>query len=381
MPLFIDSVPVLAVLCLCILVGEWLAEHTALRHLGTALVVIILAAVFANVGLIPTSTGDHPLYGILFHEVAWLAIFWLLLEVDFVRILRGGKVLVPWFLLACAATAVACVASALLFDLPGRLGENGVALTGMFTGTYTGGSVNFVALATHFDVTDGVLLGAANAVDAALTTVWMAVTLFIPKLLGSRTKSTGPAPETSNVRIEGDDRITTTSLSILLVLGLGTVWIADALPGWLAPIIGFEVPGVLVLTTIALVLAQFDWVAKLGGSRLLGIYAVYLFLAVIGALCDIAALRASGELALLILGFAVVLLVLHGLLVFGGTAILRGDADAASVASQAAVGGGATALVLARSLRRPDLEVPSILVGALGNALGTYLGIAVVLLL
>ena len=105
------------------------------------------------------------------------------------------------------------------------------------------------------------------------------------------------------------------------------------------------------------------------------------FLAVIGALCDIAALRASGELAFLILAFAVVLLLIHGLLVFGGTAILKGDAEAASVASQAAVGGGATALVLARSLRRPDLEVPSILVGALGNAVGTYLGIAVVLLL
>lgn len=380
MPLFVDSVPVLAVLCLCILAGEWLAEHTALRHLGTALVVIVLAAIFANVGLIPTSTGDHPLYGILFHEVAWLAIFWLLLEVDFVRIVRGGKVLLPWFGLACAATAVACVASALLFDLPGRLGEDGPALTGMFTGTYTGGSVNFVALATHFEVTDGVLLGAANAVDAALTTVWMAVTLFIPKLLGSRPDDAQHAAAPS-VRIEGDDRITTTSLSILLVLGLGTVWIADTLPGWLASMIGFEVPGVLVLTTIALVLAQFDWVAKLGGSRLLGIYAVYLFLAVIGALCDIAALRASGELALLILGFAVVLLLIHGLLVFGGTAILKGDADAAAVASQAAVGGGATALVLARSLRRPDLEVPSILVGALGNAVGTYLGIAVVLLL
>ena len=380
MPLFVDSVPVLAVLCLCILAGEWLAEHTALRHLGTAFTVIILGAIVANAGLIPTSTGSHPLYGVLFHHVAWLAIFWLLLEVDLVRVFRGGKALLPWFGLACAATAIASVASALLFDLPGRLGEDGAALTGMFTGTYTGGSVNFIALATHYEVIDGVLLGAANAVDAALTTVWMAVTLFVPKVLRSRTQSSStPVPPSS--RIEGDDAVTTSSLSILLVLGLGTVWIADTLPAWLAPMLGFEIPGVLVLTTIALVLAQFDWVAKLGGSRLLGIYAVYLFLAVIGALCDIAALRASGELALLILGFAVVLLLLHGLLVFGGTALVRGDSEAASVASQAAVGGGATALVLARSLRRPDLEVPSILVGALGNALGTYLGIAVVLLL
>ena len=47
-----------------------------------------------------------------------------------------------------------------------------------------------------------------------------------------------------------------------------------------------------------------------------------------------------------------------------------------SVASQAGVGGSTTALALARSLGRPDLAAPGILVGSLGTALGTYLGFA-----
>ena len=47
------------------------------------------------------------------------------------------------------------------------------------------------------------------------------------------------------------------------------------------------------------------------------------------------------------------------------------------VASQAGVGGGTSALALARSLGRPDLTAPGILAGALGTALGTYLGFAV----
>ena len=38
------------------------------------------------------------------------------------------------------------------------------------------------------------------------------------------------------------------------------------------------------------------------------------------------------------------------------------------------IGGSTSALALARSLGRGDLALPGILVGALGNALGTYLG-------
>ena len=54
--------------------------------------------------------------------------------------------------------------------------------------------------------------------------------------------------------------------------------------------------------------------------------------------------------------------------------LLRLDPALVAVASQANVGGSTSALALARSLGRGDLALPGILVGALGNALGTYLG-------
>jgi uncharacterized membrane protein len=65
---------------------------------------------------------------------------------------------------------------------------------------------------------------------------------------------------------------------------------------------------------------------------------------------------------------------IHGLVIFGMGALFKMDWDVISVASQANVGGTTTAIAAAESLDRPDLLIPGILVGSLGNALGTYAG-------
>jgi uncharacterized membrane protein len=132
---------------------------------------------------------------------------------------------------------------------------------------------------------------------------------------------------------------------------------------------------VIILTTLALILAQVPLVARLRGARTMGMLGVYLFLAVIGAYCDLGALGSIGGLGVTMFLFVVVTVVVHGVVVFGGAAALRMDRDMAAVASQANIGGGTSALALARSLGRGDLVLPGILVGSVGTALGTYLGI------
>jgi uncharacterized membrane protein len=64
----------------------------------------------------------------------------------------------------------------------------------------------------------------------------------------------------------------------------------------------------------------------------------------------------------------------HGVVIFGAAWIFRIDLAGAAVASQANVGGATTALALAKSLGREDLLVPGILLGSLGTAIGTFLG-------
>ena len=108
--------------------------------------------------------------------------------------------------------------------------------------------------------------------------------------------------------------------------------------------------------------------------RYLGKTPVYLFLAVIGAFADVARLGELGSLGVTLLLFATIIVAVHGAVIFLAAWLLRLDLATAAVASQANIVGGTSALALARSLGREDLIVPGILMGSLGNAIGTFAG-------
>jgi uncharacterized membrane protein len=166
-------------------------------------------------------------------------------------------------------------------------------------------------------------------------------------------------------------------LALLAALGLGAVWAAPLVAQRLGAALGVALPSMLVLTTIALVLAHVPWVKRLSGAHVLGLFAVEVFLAVVGVLCDLEAVREIGALAPRLVLFVAIVMLVHGAVVFGGGRLARLDPAGAAVASQAAIGGGSSALALAKVLDRTDLVLPAILLGALGTALGNFLGLAV----
>ena len=246
----------------------------------------------------------------------------------------------------------------------------------MFVGTYVGGSANFQALALQYEVNkEGNLFLAANLVDSAMTMVWMVVTVTLPRILRKAWPGWREAEEkavaTESV-ITGDEHDTESvqPLDVGIVVALATlgVWVSALIGEWT------KVPSVIVLTTIALLLAQLRPIQRLRGARVCGMFAVMLFLAVIGTLCDVSALGKVGSLGLDLCVFVVVTVFVHGVVIFVGGGIFRVDPAIIGVASQANIGGGTSALAAARSLGRNDLVLPAILVGSLGTALGTFLG-------
>lgn len=374
-PLFI-----LAVLCVVVVVSEWLVRRTWLRHAGTALVGILLTAVIANLGVIPagsTATAPVPVYDGIFEHVAPLAIFWLILGVNLRDVLRAGVPLVVLFLIGSLGTVAGIVVGMTLVNGAVTIGPQYHALGGMFAGTYIGGSINFNAVALEYDVVrDGVLYAGSVVVDNIVTTVWMVATLALPRLLGRfyRPGRAAVPPAAVILGIEDDtESLHPLDVAIMLALGLGAVWASSAASVWLASR-GIAIPFMLVLTIVALTLAQIRPVSRLRGGRVLGMFAVYLFLNVIGAFCDLGSLAELGRLGFTLLALAGVAVLIHGVVTFTAARFMRLDADLAAVASQANVGGSTSALALARSLGRSDLVLPAVLIGSLGNAVGNFLG-------
>lgn len=360
-------------------ISEYLVRTTWLKHIGSALLVILLTALIANLGIIPAgSTPEDPVeaYDFIFGIVAPLSIFFLLLKVNLREVLKAGLPILSLFVAGSLATVCGVIAGMVVVGGPDVFGPEYRPLGGMFVGTYVGGSVNFNALALHYDVMrDGVLFGGAIVVDNIATALWIAATLAIPRV--ARRFQTKPAegdrPEVLLGIEEDTEAIHPMDMGAIVGIGLGVLWFSDLSASWFDGI-GVPIPSILILTSLALLLAQLPGIQQLKGARTLGMYAVYLFLSVIGAFCDVSALQGLGSLGVSLMIFTLVTVLVHGTIVFTIGHLFKVDIEITAVASQANVGGGTSALALARSLGRDDLVLPAVLVGSLGLALGSYLG-------
>ena len=162
----------------------------------------------------------------------------------------------------------------------------------------------------------------------------------------------------------------------MIFLGISAFYISEILAKKFT-----SIPSILILSTIGILLAQNNFVSKLKGSHNLGLYLVHLFLAVIGAYCEISAVYELKEIGITLFLFTSASVLIHGLLIiiFGG--LFYRDWQMVAIASQRNVGGGASAIALAETFKRNELILPSILMGTLGNAIGTYLGFFVIYIL
>ena len=367
-PLFIAGT-----LCVAVFFAQWLTRFSWGRTVGTPIWVILICALLSNFGIIPSAMDGSPVYDGVFMYLAPLGIFIALLEVDLKSLKSAGLPLLLMFLLGSVATVIGVIVSWILINPSAQIGDLAPAVAGMFTGTYIGGSINFNAIALHYQVNEaGNLYAAATVVDNLVGTPWIIATLILPKYLQKLFPRKKLASAQSGKKVLPIEHISIASLASILALGLLGMAISKVLVVWFP-----EVPEIIFLTTLALILAQFPSVQQLHGKQTLGFFFILVFLAVIGTLCDFGALANTGELAGSLLLFVGLLVAIHGLVIFGVGALLKMDWDVVAVASQANVGGNTTAIAAAESLNRPDLLIPGVLVGSLGNALGTYVGFAV----
>ncbi len=381
-----DPLAVFLVLAAIVLIALRLEQRSALfRSLGAALVGILLGMVLSNIGVLPE---DSRTYELLMGPGVSMGVVLILLSVDMHSIRQAGPTMLAAFGIGALGTAIGALASGLV--LSGMVGPETWKLTGQFTGTYTGGGLNFAALAQAFD-TSSDLFTAAVAADVIITAVWLIACLTVPLLLsGGSASSSGPtSPEPAGtahaeVASEGEPdgplslehslyssvrAVPIADMAALVVIAVGAVWLAGVIGG-VVPVL----PEILWLTTLALLVAQIPAVKTLSGGPMLGNYVILLFLASNGARSVVANIFEVGPG---VFYFALGTVVIHGVVIFGVGRAFNIDAPTLAVASQANIGGPASAMALSSARGYGDTLLPGIAVGLLGYAVGNYAGFAV----
>lgn len=373
-----DPLSVAALIAGVTALAFWLDHRVpALSRVGASLLVIIFGAVLSNLGLVP---HESPVYRGIEGPVTSLAIVYLLIGVALADLRDAGPMMLVLFLVAAAGTALGALVGAAMFA--GGLGDVTWKLAGAFTGTYTGGSVNFAAVGRGLELPASTF-AAASAADNVTTALWMAVTLAAPVWLLGRPKramlDAAGNPRASSPS-KGDREhdphpfwgripISLLDLVLLAATGMGVLIASRLLGRWIA-----AVPEILWLTTIALALAQLPAVRRIQGAQQLGNLGLHLFFAVIGIRSLLAAMVQVGPDVFL---YTLVVVGIHGIFLFVIGRLLKGSLPMIAVVSQAAIGGPSTAMAVAVSRRWPMLALPGVAVGLLGYALGNYAGFGV----
>jgi uncharacterized membrane protein len=393
----------------CVAIALTLEARTKLfGALGSALLGILLGMLLSNLGIIP---GQSPAYDFLGGPGVSAGIVLILLTVDVKSVAKAGPRMFAAFSLGGIGSALGASLAALL--LANAIGDETWKLAGQYTATYTGGGVNFAAVGAALE-TSGELFTAGIAADVTMTAIWMATCLTVPVVFAAGLRrgggaaartgglhedvpvytgsviaeghegvgesgSAGMAPSRDQVDHEGPTlhqmlyssvgTIELRDLALMAVIVLGTLWASESLGTLLAPI-----PSVLFLTTIALLLAQIPAVRDLHGAGVIGNYLVLIFLASNGAMSVLANIVAIGPP---IVYFAAITVGVHGLVIFVVGRMVGLDLPTLAVASQANVGGPASAMALATARGYGDKLLPGVAVGLLGYAAGNYLGLAV----
>ena len=373
---------ILTLLAVVVAVVFQAAERPALtplfRRLPAVFWVYVLPMAATSLRILP---AENPLYGALSRHLLPASLALILLSSDLKAIARLG----PRALAAMAAAALGVSAGAVIAFLTfgTALGEGSWKVFAALTGTWIGGSANLLAVATSLSIPADAL-GIAILVDTVVAYSWMALLIALSgrqaaldrRLRADRAELTAIGARITG-RLEQDRRPTSIADATLLIgIALAVSVVAMALGRSLPPVGDVLTPfawGILILTSAGLLLsltplARYDG----AGASSLGYAGFYLLLASVGAQADLRSILAQ---PLWIVAGALILTV-HGAVLLIALRLLRAPSFFFGAASQASVGGYASAPIVAE-IYQPGLAPVGLLLAVVGNVLGTYVGLAI----
>ena len=338
--------------------------------------IYFLPMVLSTAGVI--DAGAPVLSGIVTYFLP-ASLLLLLIVVDIKAILRLGWMALAMFFIGSAGIIAGAVVSFSLFKK--SIGAEFWSGFGALSASWTGGSANMIAVKEALAVPDRVFAPMV-IVDTVVPYVWMGMLIACVgtqklfdrwnnsdrRILDELSAEAGAGQAVHPVRLTPG--------------GVSAVLIFAFIGSLLAKDIGLRFPVVkdivspyawtiilVSLLGLLLSLTPLRRMEQSGASRL-GYYILYFVLTAIGARASM--VHMDNAFILIAAGF--VIIAVHAVFLFAGARLLRAPLFLVAAASQANVGGVASAPVVA-AVYEPGLASVGLLLAILGNIAGTYLGI------
>lgn len=314
----------------------------------------------------------------------------LTISIDFEKIRALGSKAIVLFFTGTVGIVIGGPIALLIMSLINPDVVAGDVWRGMTTvaGSWIGGSANQTAMKEIYEVS-GSLFSSMIAVDVVIANLWMAVLLLMAgraKSIDAKAGADTSAIEDLKQTVENFHRQHArnpdlTDLMLIVAVAFGATAIGHLVADFAAPLIEQNWPAakeysltskffwlIVTVTTIGLVLSttRLRNFEAVGASKIGSVF-IYILVGAIGLHMDISAIV---ERPWLFVVGALWMLVHAGLMLFVAK-LIKAPVFYMAVASQANVGGAASAPVVAAAFH-PSLAPVGVLLAVLGYAVGTY---------
>lgn len=341
------------------------------------LLIYLGSAILGSFGLFAQNEDVGTYQNIITVNFLPLMLVFLLIQCDLRKILKMGPKMLLSFFCATFTFMLGFVIAFIIFK--NSMGADSWKILGAASGSWIGGSSNMIAAANALGVAEeglsyAILMGSIGY------TVWMSVCLmsvkFGPKFNKWTKCDTSFIDEvTSKLEKENKDNTAPTfvELMILLSVGFGVASFAQIVSKILptSGILNETMWVVLVASTVSILLGMTK-ISKLKGSTLVGNVFMYLLLAATGSKANFFGLSEAPVYIM----FGLVVVLVHAISFIGLAKLFKLDLFTCEVGSIANIGGVTTAPMIA-GVHNPVLIPVGVLMGLLGNIIGTYCALMV----
>lgn len=341
------------------------------------LIIYLGSAILGSFGLFPKTESIVVYQDIISINFLPLMLVFMLLQCDLRKILKMGPKMLLSFMCATFTIVLGFIVAFLIFK--GKLGSDAWSVLGAASGAWIGGSSNMMATANALGVSEeglsyAILMGSISY--TILLSILMMTLKFVKKFNIWTKANTSYLDEATATLEASKEEVkkapTFIDIMLLLAIGFGVSSVsqvaAENLPQ-IGNVLNATTWTILIASTISIILGMTP-LSKINGSSLVGNVFMYLLLAVTGSKASFFGL---GDAPIYIF-FGCIVIIVHilGLLVLAK--LFRLDLFACELGSIANVGGVTSAPIFA-GVYNPALIPVGVLMGLLGNVIGTYVAL------